>query len=83
MSKSNSTSLTTKYSDFEADRLTFTDYEDNERSKGQRIAYPRYNHPALGPNQALFLQGPWIQMFTYGIPTLGEYLNPVPPFDEA
>ena len=36
---------TTKYSDFEAERLTFTDLEENERSKGQLIAYPRYNHP--------------------------------------
>ena len=39
--------LTTKFTDFEAERLTFTDLEENERSKGQLIAYPRYNHPQL------------------------------------
>lgn len=66
-------SLTTKYSDFESERLTFTELDDNERSKGQLIAYPRYNHPALGENQPLFIQGPFMKIFTYGIPTLGEY----------
>ena len=65
--------LTTKFTDFEADRLTFTDLEENERSKGQLIAYPRYNHPQLGEGAALFLQGPWMTIFTYGIPSLGEY----------
>ena len=68
-------SLTTKYGDFESDRLTFTDLEENERSKGQLIAYPRYNHPSLGENQPLFIQGPWMTIFTYGIPSLGEYYS--------
>lgn len=66
-------SLTTKFDQFEADRLTFTPLEDNERSKGQKISYPRYNHPEHGEGQALFLQGPWMQMYSYGVPTLGEY----------
>ena len=64
---------TTKYSDFDAERLTFTDLEENERSKGQLIAYPRYNHPTLGEDKPLFIQGPWMKLFTYGIPSLGEY----------
>ena len=65
--------LTTKFTDFEAERLSFTEFEENERSKGQLIAYPRYNHPSLGEGAALFLQGPWMTIFTYGIPSLGEY----------
>ena len=73
MSKQTAKSLTTKYDKFEADRLSFTPLEDNERSKGQKIAYPRYNHPTHGENQPLFIQGPWMTMFNYGVPTLGEY----------
>ena len=73
MSKNTAKSLTTKYDKFEADRLSFTPLEDNERSKGQKIAYPRYNHPTHGENQPLFIQGPWMTMSTYGVPTLGEY----------
>ena len=73
MSKNTAKNLTTKYTEFEADRLSFTTLEENERSKGQKIAYPRYNHPSLGEGQPLFLQGPWITMFNYGVPTLGEY----------
>ena len=73
MASNKNTSLTVKYSDLEADRLSFTDLEANERSKGQLIAYPRYNHPTLGEGQALFLQAPWITIFQYGVPSLGEY----------
>ena len=73
MSKNTAKNLTTKYDQFEADRLSFTTLEENERSKGQKIAYPRYNHPSLGEGQPLFLQGPWMTMYNYGVPTLGEY----------
>ena len=73
MSKNTAKNLTTKYDQFEADRLSFTTLEENERSKGQKIAYPRYNHPSLGEGQPLFLQGPWMTMFNYGVPTLGEF----------
>ena len=73
MSKNTAKNLTTKYSEFEADRLTFTTLEENERSKGQKIAYPRYNHPTLGEGQPLFIQGPWMILFNYGVPTLGEF----------
>ena len=73
MSKNTAKNLTTKYTEFEADRLSFTTLEENERSKGQKIAYPRYNHPSLGEGQPLFLQGPWMTMFNYGVPTLGEF----------
>ena len=72
---SNKKTLTTKFTDFEAKRLTFTDLEENERSKGQLIAYPRYDHPTLGDGSALFLQAPWMEIFTYGIPSLGEYYS--------
>ena len=73
MSKMPVKNLTTKYTEFDADRLSFTTLDENERSKGQKIAYPRYNHPSLGEGQPLFLQGPWMTMFNYGVPTLGEY----------
>ncbi len=60
---------TTKYQDFDAKDLTITKFEDNERSKGQLIGYPRFKNDG----QALMLQGPWIKMNSYGVPQLGEY----------
>jgi len=73
MSKNTAKSLTTKFDKFESDRLSFTPLEDNERSKGQKIAYPRYNHPTFGEDQPCFIQGPWMTMSHYGVPQLGEY----------
>ena len=65
--------LTVSYVDLESKRLTFTDLEENDRSKGQLIAYPRYDHPTLGEGQSLMLQLPWSEVFTYGVPREGEY----------
>ena len=64
---------TVSYEDFEPSRLTFTNLEENDRSKGQKIAYPRYDHPTLGADAQLFLQFPPIVISTYGIPRIGEY----------
>ena len=75
MSSNNTKSYTTSYDQFEASRLTFTKLEENDRSKGQLIAYPRFNHPTLGEDKILFLQSPWITMTTYGVPTLGDYYS--------
>merc|ERR1712072_392508 len=60
-------------SELESSRLSFTTLEENERSKGQKIAYPRYHHPTLGEGQSLIIQGCWTKMISYGVPTLGEY----------
>jgi hypothetical protein len=65
--------ITVDYSKFEASHLTFTKVEENSRSKGQLIAYPRYDPTNSGKEGALFLQSPWIKLFTYGVPRLGEY----------
>lgn len=67
--------MTINYTDFEVDRLTFTELEDNSRSKGQKIAYPRYDHPRLGANSPLLIQTPWIDLDFYGVPRLGEYYS--------
>lgn len=61
--------LTTTSADFQPALLTFTQFEDNDRSKGQLLAYPRY-----GDTKApLMLQLPWIKLFSGGVPRLGEY----------
>lgn len=65
--------LTVPFEKFEPERLTFTDLEENDRSKGQLISYPRYNHPVKGENQPLMLQASWSKLFTYGVPRAGEY----------
>ncbi len=60
---------TTKYQDFIPKDLTFTKFEENERSKGQNIGYPRYKDD----KSALLLQAPWIKLNAYGVPREGEY----------
>lgn len=65
--------VTVDYSKFDVNHLTFTKVEENNRSKGQLIAYPRYDPTDTGKEGALFLQSPWLKLFTYGVPRLGEY----------
>lgn len=48
--------------------LNFTDFEENERSRGQLISYPRYSHPKLNKETALLVQLDWTQLSLYGIP---------------
>lgn len=59
---------TTKYQDFDVKDLTFTKFEENEKSKAQNMAFPRYKE-----TQRLMLQAPWIEMNAYGVPQIGEY----------
>jgi hypothetical protein len=59
---------TTKYQDFDIKDLTFTKFEENERSKAQNMAFPRFKE-----SHRLMLQAPWIDMNAYGVPQLGEY----------
>ncbi len=73
MSNNKAKDLTVNYVDVDVARISSTELQENERSKGQRIAYPRYHHPVLGENQALMMQFPWIRLETYGVPRAGEY----------
>jgi hypothetical protein len=73
MSSNSSKELTISYTKWNANHLTFTELQENDRSKGQLIAYPRFDHPSLGENQPLMLQLPWIKLDAYGIPRVGEY----------
>jgi len=56
-----------KFKNFEPSKLSVTDLEENQRSKGQKISYVRY-----GDTQPL-IRSPEIQLTTYGIPREGEY----------
>lgn len=60
--------LTTSIEKFESKRLNVTEFQDNTRAKGQKIAYIRYNHPSLGEDTTLMLQTPWITLSSGGIP---------------
>ena len=75
MSNNKAKDLTVNYVDVDVARISSTELQENERSKGQRIAYPRYHHPVLGENQALMMQFPWIRLETYGVPRAGEYFK--------
>ena len=66
--------LTTDFKNFKSSRVSFTEWDDNnDRSKGQKICYPKYNHPVLGENSPLCLQFPWTNIYKHGVPSLGEY----------
>ena len=67
------TQMTINYSDVDVSCLSFTKIEENTRSKGQKISYPRYDHPNTGADSPLFIQFPWIHLNQGGIPRLGEY----------
>jgi len=41
--------------------------------KVKKIAYPRYDHPTLGPDQRIYIQFPFVKLITYGVPRAGEY----------
>lgn len=60
--------MTMKFSDIVPSKLAFTEVEENTRSKGQRIAYPRYDG-----DKPLLIQMPWVMMDTMGVPSICEY----------
>ncbi len=60
--------VTTKFQDFIPSDLNFTKFEENERSKGQNLGYPRYKD-----GQRLMLQCPRIKLNSYGVPQSGDY----------
>ena len=60
--------VTTKYQDFNENDITVTKFEENDRSKGQNIAFVRYKNEG-----SLMLQLPKIKLESYGIPQKGEY----------
>jgi hypothetical protein len=64
--------FTIKYTDVDTERMSSTEIQDNERSKGQRIAYLEYNHEKFGSNQPLVIQFPWIRIVNYGVPKMDE-----------
>ena len=68
--------LTTKYTDFIPENFSIVSPDneenqlgENERSKGQRIGYPRYRN-ASGDDIRLFLQTPKMKLFSGGVPRI-------------
>jgi len=66
-----SLSITINYTDFKTNNLKFTKLEENERSNGQLVGYPRYTKN--GQEIPLEIQLPWIKLFTYGVPRINQY----------
>jgi hypothetical protein len=73
MANKSAKEMTTNYTDVKVSQLNFTDLEENTRSKGQKISYPRYTSSDTGSEIPLFIQFPWINLTSYGVPKLGEY----------
>ena len=61
---------TVLFNEFHNDKLQFTELEENTRTKGQKIAYPRYG---ADDESTPSIQLPWILMDTMGIPSICEY----------
>lgn len=66
----NTNTTTVNYTDFDPAKLSFTKLEENDRSNGQLIGYPRFLHNSK--ETSLELQFPWTKITTYGVPTLNE-----------
>ena len=62
-----SSDTTVDYTKFEVTKFEAPKPEENDRSMGQLVSYPSYN------GASLYLQLPWVKLYTYGIPRLGEY----------
>lgn len=60
------------FSKFNIKNLSFSPLEKNERSKAQKIAYPRYSVGDGRPSNFVF-QTPALSLNQYGIPSLGEF----------
>jgi len=58
------------YTDFKPEDLTSTKLEENDRSNGQLVGYPRYKEN--GVEKKLELQLSWKVLDAYGIPVLNE-----------
>jgi hypothetical protein len=63
--------ITTLYSKINPFNIYATDLEDNERSKGQKIAYPRFKDI----DKPLIIQCEWFELNSYGIPGINEFFN--------
>lgn len=74
MSSKSTQELTTNYTDFKVNNLDFTKLEKNDRTNGQKLAYPRYK-PNGKDEVPLFIQFPWIEMKTYGVPSFSKYVK--------
>lgn len=73
---SSKSEITVKYTDVNVASLGFTPFdEDNQRSKGQKIAFIRYINPKTNTEGPLIIQLPWIHMKSGGVPKLGEYFS--------
>jgi hypothetical protein len=72
MANNSNKEMTTNYSDVNVSHLNFTDLEDNQRSKGQKIAYIRYTDDSNN-EVPLFIQFPWVYLGSGGIPRIGEF----------
>jgi hypothetical protein len=59
------------YTDIIPENVNFTKLEENERSNGQLIGYPRYLHN--GTEGKMLIQLPWTKLTTYGVPQLNQY----------
>ena len=75
MASNKANEMTTNFTGVKVSHLNFTDFEENTRSKGQKISYPRYTNPDTGSEMPLFIQFPWVDLKSYGVPKIGEYYS--------
>jgi len=59
-----------KHNDFKPENLNSTKLEENDRSNGQLMGYPRYNDNGI--DKRIQIQLSWTQLLAYGIPLLND-----------
>lgn len=72
--KENKDYLTINYDSFNINNLIFTDLTINKKNKNQLVGFPKYINK--GTENELFIQFPWINLFTYGIPKIDPQYHP-------
>jgi len=68
----------TMYNEIDITKFSFTELKENKYAKGQKNAFvEKYHHPLKGDINGLnfYIQFPWLELFTYGIPKIGDYIK--------
>ena len=64
----------TMYNEVDSTKFSFTDLKENKYAKGKKNAFvEKYHHPSKGDINGtnFYIQFPWLNLFTYGIPKIG------------
>ena len=68
----------TMYNEVDSTKFSFTDLKENKYAKGQKNAFvEKYHHLSKGDinGSNFYIQFPWLNLSTYGIPKIGDFIK--------